>query len=775
MTPAAHGNRLNGLLRQYGPHVAALHLGGCPWLNVTGLDYLARWAAAHGNRLNGLLRQYGPHVAALHLGGCPWLNVTGLDYLARCTRLVHLDMTGCSQYSVDAWGALCRHCPQLKSLVVRGCSRLCEPAIIQELFDTPDSQRLALEHLDMQGLLFLQDAASLGAELGHCLERLAGPAAAGQGAEQGAGAGGGGGGGGRRRRRGGVPAGVAAAGLDGRGGGGAGGAPVGAGGPAAPPPPQLYVGDLRPVLGVVRRAGACLRLLDLAGCWSPHGDLALPAALAACSVLEALCLSNWQGGPGVGEALRRLPSTRLRHLNLRAVVPLTDADLLPLLGRCGGRLQALNVGCCGRLSDAVLAALAASCGGSLTALDVCYAEGMTAAGVRAVAAALPRLTEFGFSGFAGLEDVDIAAVVGRLHHLTMLGIGGIPRLTDASLRALAASPCVASGRLAALYAADLPNITLAGVEQLLRAAGGAAALAPAAGPAPAAAGGGGGLGGGGGGLRQLELSRCAQVPAAELAALLAALPGPGGSGCRRYVFNGDMLPAELVAEINPYLRQAAEAEAAATGAAPQPPHRRLAAAASGSGLGPGLAAVTAAVVAALASAAAWVAWGEPLASAAAAPQLALSAAVLRLALRLGGALGLLLRGWLLALLPPQLLPLLAVGKNGVPAAAGLAAQPAACDGGDARLGGSPAPAETCVVGTCCGGSAAGALAATVWRARRWLAALLWRRAQWLLPPGRQLLVNAVAALALLWGLVLLFALALAAAGCLLVGGVTSLG
>mgnify|MGYP001807323945 CR=1 FL=1 len=42
-------------------------------------------------------------------------------------------------------------------------------------------------------------------------------------------------------------------------------------------------------------------------------------------------------------------------------------------------------------------------------------------------------------------------------------------------------------------------------------------------------------------MRQLELSRCAQVPAAELAALLAALPGPGGSGCRRYVFDGDMV------------------------------------------------------------------------------------------------------------------------------------------------------------------------------------------------------------------------------------------
>ena len=42
------------------------------------------------------------------------------------------------------------------------------------------------------------------------------------------------------------------------------------------------------------------------------------------------------------------------------------------------------------------------------------------------------------------------------------GLGGIPRLTDASLRALAASPCVAAGRLVTLYAADLPNITLAG-------------------------------------------------------------------------------------------------------------------------------------------------------------------------------------------------------------------------------------------------------------------------------------------------------------------------
>eukprot|EP00198_Chlamydomonas_reinhardtii_P009514 XP_001698851.1 predicted protein [Chlamydomonas reinhardtii] len=243
----------------------------------------------------------------------------------------------CSQYSVDVLGALCRHCPQLRSLVVRGCSRLCELAVI-----------------------------------------------------------------------------------------------------------QLYVGDLRPVLGVVGRAGGSLRLLDL------------------------------------------------------AVVPLTDADLLPLLGRCGAVLASLNVGCCPRLTDALLAALGRACAGSLTGLDVCYAEGMTAAGVRAVAAALPRLTDFGFSGFAGL--------------------GGIPRLTDASLRALAASPCVAAGRLVTL----------------------------------------------------------------------------------RYVFDGDMLPREVVAEINPFLSQAAQAEAAATGAAPPPqaPHwrgaaasgRRLAAAAA-AGLGRRAAAV----------------------------------------------------------------------------------------------------------------------------------------------------------------------------------------
>ena len=157
-----------------------------------------------------------------------------------------------------------------------------------------------------------------------------------------------------------------------------------------------------------------------------------------------------------------------------ACSPLTDADLLPLLGRCGAVLASLNVGCCPRLTDALLAALGRACAGSLTGLDVCYAEGMTAAGgqggregagagrvgfcqrkscvcasvyvhvkkaqgkghavtacvwcavhaathaaahatagasacprslhagVRAVAAALPRLTDFGFSGFAGV-------------------------------------------------------------------------------------------------------------------------------------------------------------------------------------------------------------------------------------------------------------------------------------------------------------------------------------------------------------------------------------
>ncbi|GLI68471.1 hypothetical protein VaNZ11_012897 [Volvox africanus] len=62
-------------------------------------------AAQYGNRLGCVLRQYGRFCTRLHLADCAWLQVTGLEDLARCSNLVHLDMSGC-RYEVCCvlWG-----------------------------------------------------------------------------------------------------------------------------------------------------------------------------------------------------------------------------------------------------------------------------------------------------------------------------------------------------------------------------------------------------------------------------------------------------------------------------------------------------------------------------------------------------------------------------------------------------------------------------------------------------------------------------------------------
>ncbi|GLC38804.1 hypothetical protein PLESTB_000714400 [Pleodorina starrii] len=379
-------------------------------------------AARYGNRLGSVLRQYGQYCVRLQLANCPWLQVTGLEDISRCCNLVHLDVSGCRHYCVDLLGHLVRHCPSLRSLAARGCARICEPGIIQDLFDLPDRLHLNLEHLDMQGLMFSQDSteSSSSPEWGGDLSRAVGRLAADR---------------------------LVSLRLGWRG--------ETSGDP-------LLESDLGGVLQLAGRCGTTLRLLDLAGCATRGAaSSALMGCLASLSALRALCLSNCQGS-FIGPALRVCPTTQLVALNLRGLLTLRDCDLVPLLSANPG-LTSLNVGCCDCLTDLTLTALATS-NTRLTALDVCYAARMTSQGVRGLWASLPRLAEFGFSGFAGLTDPDIADLITRLPGLRMIGVGGIPRLTDAALRSIA-SGCPS---LETLYAANLPNVTPAGLEALER-------------------------------------------------------------------------------------------------------------------------------------------------------------------------------------------------------------------------------------------------------------------------------------------------------------------
>ncbi|KAG2490309.1 hypothetical protein HYH03_011260 [Edaphochlamys debaryana] len=429
-------------------------VGGCE----PGRAFSYPEAARMGNRLSALLRQVGRHVERLHLAGCPWLQATGLEDIARCQRLVHLDVSGCSLYSVDLLGPLARSCPSLRSLVARGCARIGEPAIIQGLWDAPEECGLQLEHLDLQGVLFPQDRVDTGGEdLGRAVARLAGPRLA--------------------------------------------SLRLGWLGEASSPEP--YQGDLGPVMELLGRSGEHLRLLDLAGCCSlPGCERALPSALARLSSLTALNLSNWVGGFALARGLRLCPATALTHLNLRGVDCVTDPDLAPLLS-ASPRLAAANLGCCRRLTDATLRALAAAAAGALTALDLCYASGMTSQGVLFASSAFPRLREFGFSGFAGLGDADVEAIATRLPGLRMIGIGGIPRLTDAALVCLATR---LGPSLESIYASDLPNVGPAGLAALLGPSG------PSPGP--------GGLAFRGcPRLRRLAVERCPRLGPQDLAAV----------------------------------------------------------------------------------------------------------------------------------------------------------------------------------------------------------------------------------------------------------------
>ncbi len=97
------------------------------------------------------------------------------------------------------------------------------------------------------------------------------------------------------------------------------------------------------------------------------------------------------------------------------------------------------------------------------------------------------------------------------------GIGGIPFLTDVALRSIA-SGCAST--LETLYAADLPNVTHAGLEALLR---------------------------GCTSLRRLQLARCGLLPAADQAMIREKYA---------YQFDGDMLPYSVVQAENSFLHAA---------------------------------------------------------------------------------------------------------------------------------------------------------------------------------------------------------------------------
>ncbi|GIM15217.1 hypothetical protein Vretimale_18017 [Volvox reticuliferus] len=186
--------------------------------------------------------------------------------------------------------------------------------------------------------------------------------------------------------------------------------------------------NLDDVMDQVRASAGTLRLLDLAGFWSGNSfGSAGERCLHSLSALRVLCLSNCRE-PDLGIGLQRCPTTQLVYLNLRGLSALEDANLAPLLAANPG-LRSLNVGCCALLSDATLQAVARHCRG-LTSLDVCYARGMTAQGVRAVLKYLPLLNEFGCSGFVGLMDVDISNLVTRLPGLRMIGgwVGAVREL-----------------------------------------------------------------------------------------------------------------------------------------------------------------------------------------------------------------------------------------------------------------------------------------------------------------------------------------------------------
>ncbi|GIL90003.1 hypothetical protein Vretimale_18017 [Volvox reticuliferus] len=110
-------------------------------------------------------------------------------------------------------------------------------------------------------------------------------------------------------------------------------------------------------------------------------------------------------------------------------------------------------------------------------------------------------------------DVDISNLVTRLPGLRMIGIGGLSFLTDASLHSIAAG----CPFLESLYACDLPNVTHAGLEALLR---------------------------GCTRLHRVAMSNCGRLPPADVAMLRSKYS---------YVFKGDMLPDNVARAENEFL------------------------------------------------------------------------------------------------------------------------------------------------------------------------------------------------------------------------------